>query len=221
MLKSILPILFLLSSYMANDDNSQPLVFPNSPFQNDPKPIIFSNDIFISKPEIDRTSLDLGKNYYTQQLVIKNNPFLTDHKPIIFFDNILKSKPKKSTGSLALGSDNKSGLLWVVMCMNTSHGNVPGKLDKDDNGFYAWGGKEHKCLEWEQVQGILYSSQNEIPSDCEAKGRQNDSSESHHNVVVPTEYGMIPGKGLKSSNTAWYGYDGEEHFVNDNFYYVC
>ena len=106
MLKNIFTILFLLSSYMANDDNSLPLLFPNS-------------------------------------------PFLYPRKPIIFPDNFFKSKPKKSTGSLALGSDNKSGLLWVVLCMNTSHGNVPGKLDKDDNGFYAWGGKEHKCLEWE------------------------------------------------------------------------
>ena len=141
--------------------------------------------------------------------------------PNLFPDNSFESKPKRYEGPLALGSDNESGLLWVVMCLNTSHGNVPGKLDKDDNASYAWGGEEHKCSEWEQVQGILYSSQNEIPSDCEAKGRQNDSSESHHNVVVPTEYGMIPGKGLSSNNTAWYGYDGKEFSVNDNFYYVC
>ena len=107
------------------------------------------------------------------------------------------------------------------MCKNTYHGNVPGKLDKDKNGYYPWGGIEHKCLEWKEVKGTLYSNRDEIPSDCEPAGEQYDSDESHYNVIVQTKHGLIPGKGLKSNDTAWYGYDGQEFYVHDNFYYVC
>ena len=124
-------------------------------------------------------------------------------------------------GSLPLGFDDMSGLLWAVMCLNTPHGNVAGKLDKDQKGFYVWGGREHECLEWEQIEGTLYTNRGEIPNHCQPLGDQHDSGESHYNVVVQSEHGMIPGKGLRSSDTAWYGYQGVEMSTQDNFYYLC
>ena len=122
---------------------------------------------------------------------------------------------------LPIGFDDQSGLLWAVMCINTPHGKIPGKLDKDNNASYVWGGRIFKCLESREIDGTFSSNQDPIPFDCENRGYQYDSDDTIYSVVVRTKHGLIPGKGLRSSNTAWYGYDGKEFSVNDNFYYVC
>ena len=124
-------------------------------------------------------------------------------------------------GTLPLGYNDESGLLWVVTCLHTAHGDIPGKLDQNQIAYYVWGGREHHCQNWETKPGTLHSDRNKLPHDCHPTGQQNDSQEPHFNVVVPTQHGLIPGKGLYSSNTAWFGYNGHEIVMEDNCYYVC
>ena len=129
--------------------------------------------------------------------------------------------PKFVDSAQAMGFQYDKGAVWGVICHGTTHGSVPGKMLSDGTATYPWGGKEHDCVSPKPFTGRLVFYTSAVPCDCLPNGYQKNDDSYYHNVVVETQYGMIPGKGKADFTAAWYGMGGKEIAVSSNFYIVC
>ena len=137
----------------------------------------------------------------TPQIINKDSP------------NYLEDKP-------AMGFETE-GILWAIICYDTPYGNVAGKASKNNLGHYPWGGYEHECKSYNVVFGELIFHTAPLPDSCSANSFQTNDKQYYYNAVVVSKHGMIPGKGDRNLQHAWYSYGGVEYFVEKNFYIIC
>ena len=152
------------------------------------------------------------------------NAFIHTPKPTERQLSYLKKHKKQGAiyGINAIGYEYNVGLMWAVLCNDTEHGSVPGKkVKKSWNGLYTWGGEEYPCNDYDLINGMLVHQKTPLPEGCQPKGFQPNDNGAYFNAVVDSEYGMIPGKANADRSMAWFGHDGHEHWVRDNFYVIC
>ena len=124
-------------------------------------------------------------------------------------------------GVPAMGFQYDSGAAWAALCKNTAHGTVPGKRDDGGGVYYAWGGKEHGCTNYDLIHGDLIHHSMALPSGCEPKGLQSNDNNKYYNAVVDGVHGMVPGKAKADLTMAWYSWGGKEYYVRSKFYVIC
>ena len=124
-------------------------------------------------------------------------------------------------GVPAIGFQYDSGPAWAVICYDTKHGTVPGKLDNRRNAYYPWDYKEYECDSWNPVFGKLVHSEDHLPENCSLKGSQASDGNLYYNAVINSSDGMIPGKVNASFDLASYSYGSKEHPVTSGFYLIC
>ena len=124
-------------------------------------------------------------------------------------------------GVNAVGFQYDSGAVWAVLCKNNGYGVVPGKMDGRGAAYFAWGGKEHHCQDYDIVGGTLYLKSMTLPKGCKPKGYQINDNKNYFNAVIDSEHGMIAGKANTEMSMAWYSWGGIEHYVRDKFYIIC
>ena len=96
----------------------------------------------------------------------------TEHKKVV--NNIMSHKLNPDD---ALGLVDGTGKLWSVVCQNTPHGDIPGRVDSNGIASYTWGGKAYQWRNVsEAITGSLYSYLQSLPSGCTTKRSKKDGS---------------------------------------------
>ena len=108
--------------------------------------------------------------------------------------------------------------LCATVCMNTPHGNVPGRLDRDHKAYYTWGGLEY---EWKGENIPYYGKpvliDGRYPKVCKLRGRQTNNDPingyDYYGALIQSEHGFILGKANKDLTEGWYGWKGKEYSI--------
>jgi len=151
-----------------------------------------------------------GSIWWTAPEEVKEKSTQNDHVVIKGWDvngNWTAPTPQGSAGQ---------DQLWAAIC-NTSNGWVPGYVfvDAPQTCYYAW----HK----EETSGeyvLIYSDVTSSDMEGKAQGFQTNNFGDIYSVLVETDFGLLPAKGMNGS--AWWSWKGKSYHTTDTsiFKYV-